>query len=454
MCAWANEASRALLVDLYELSMAQCYYAEGLTGLATFELIIRSFPPGWTYLLAAGLDDALDYLERLAFSEDDLDYLTGLGIFSARFLERLRAFRFTGDVAAVPEGTPVFAGEPLLAVTAPLPEAQIVETFLLNQVAFQTLVASHARRIVEAAGGRAVVDFSLRRAQGADAGLKAARAFFLVGGDATSNVLAAKAYGIPLAGTMAHSFVEAHAGELEAFRSFIGEFPDATLLVDTYDTLAGLRRAAELCRELGPKARVRGVRLDSGDLGELAAMGRRILDDAGLSELKIYASGGLDVDRIDRLVHHGAPVDGFGVGAELAAPAACPCLDAAYKLVAMDGRDCMKLSPGKATTPGAKQVWRLTAGGEAVFDTIGRADEKLPGRKLLEAVMRRGQRTEAGSRSLSATRRLTGQAIDELPRRLRQVKGVGPAFRVLASPRLEAAASAVAAALSARGRSQ
>jgi nicotinate phosphoribosyltransferase len=388
--------STGLLVDLYQLTMGESYLAEGLSEReATFSLFYRSLPAGWGYLLAAGLEAALRYLEELRFGDDDLAYLEGTGLFSPAFLERLRSFRFSGSVRAVPEGTAVFPGEPLLEVTAPILEAQIAETMVLNELQLQTLVASKAARSVEAAGGRTLVDFSLRRTHGGEAGLKVARASHLAGFDATSNVLAGHRYGIPLAGTMAHSYVQSFEDELAAFRAFARAYPDdAILLVDTYDTLEGARLAVTVAHELEEEGhRLRGVRLDSGDLVDLSRRARELLDRAGFADATVFASGGLDEAEIARLVEAGAAVDGFGVGTKMGVSADAPFLDLVYKLVEIDGRPVLKLSPGKATLPGRKQVWRIRKDGLAAHDVLGLAGSSGDGEPLLHEVMRDGRAT-------------------------------------------------------------
>ncbi|MFP2962799.1 nicotinate phosphoribosyltransferase [Myxococcus sp. 1LA] len=327
----------ALLTDLYQLTMTEAYLEEGMWDEAVFSLFARRLPPRRNYLLAAGLEDALRYLEHLRFGAEALDWLAAQGRFSDRLLGWLERFRFSGDVDAVAEGTPVFPEEPLLEVRAPLPEAQLVETYLLNQVHFQTTVASKAVRVVTAAAGRHVMEFGLRRHHGTDAGLKAARATYLAGVDSTSNVLAGKRYGIPLAGTMAHSYVQAHDDELEAFRAFTRVHPNATLLVDTYDTLRGVQHVIRLARELGEDFQVTSIRLDSGDLLALSKAAREMLDEAGLEQVRVYASGGLDEDAVARLVARGAPIDSFGVGTAMGVSSDAPALDMAYKLVAYAG---------------------------------------------------------------------------------------------------------------------
>jgi nicotinate phosphoribosyltransferase len=390
-------SERALLVDLYELTMAQAYLDAGLAERpATFSMYFRSLPRGWRYLVAAGLDDALAHLETLAFDDDELEYLAGLRLFSDELLARLRDLRFAGEVRAMREGTLVFPGEPLLEVSAPVLEAQLVETYLLNQVHLQTLLAAKAARSVDVAQGRMLVDFGLRRTHGADAGLKAARSSWLAGFDATSNVLAGARYGIPVAGTMAHSYVEAFEDELAAFRAFARSYPDASvLLVDTYDTVAGVRNAAVVGQELAASGhRLRGVRLDSGDLVELGGRARAILDEAGLEDALVFASGNLDEVEIERLLSAGAPLGGFGVGTRMATSADAPFVDMVYKLVELDGRPVLKLSRAKATLPGPKQVWRLEESGRLTRDLLGLAYEEGPhgGRPLLEPVMADGRR--------------------------------------------------------------
>jgi nicotinate phosphoribosyltransferase len=386
-------AHPALLLDLYLLTMAEGYVAEGLAEReATFSLFFRSLPAGWSYTHAAGLDDALDYLEGLAFSDDDLAYLEQTGLFTAKLLERLHHLRFSGTVRAVPEGTVVFPGEPLLEVTAPLLEGQLAETMVLNELHLQTLIAGKAARCVEAAKGRLLVDFSLRRTHGGEAGLKVARASWLAGFDATSNVEAGRRYGIPIAGTMAHSFVQAFADERTAFEAYARAYPDTSiLLVDTYDTLQGVRNAIATAERLAATGhRLRGVRLDSGNLLELSHGARALLDEAGLEDAMVFVSGGLDEADIGRLLAADAPIGGFGVGTKLGVSADAPFLDMAYKLVELDGRPVLKLSDAKATLPGRKQVWRQEG-----LDVVALVDSARAGRPLLVEAMRDGRRVAA-----------------------------------------------------------
>jgi nicotinate phosphoribosyltransferase len=374
-------ATPALLVDLYELTMGESYLAEGIADTpATFELFCRTLPPGWGYLLAAGIDEALGFLDRLSFDAAELDFLAGTGLFGDAFLERLAGLRFTGEVRAMREGTVFFPGEPVLQVAAPLLEAQLVESAVLAHVHVQSLIAGKAARCVDAAQGRTLSEFGLRRGHGAEAALRVARSSYLAGFDSTSDVLAGRRYGIPLAGTMAHSYVESFADETTAFEAFTRSYPvGATLLIDTYDTVRGAERAANVGLELAARGgRLGGVRIDSGDLAGLAAAVRRTLDGAGLTETTIFASGNLDEHAIAGLVAAGAPIDGFGVGSRLAVSADAPYLDAVYKLVELDGRPVLKLSPGKATLPGSKQIWRRVEDGALAGDVVCLHDEEPP----------------------------------------------------------------------------
>jgi nicotinate phosphoribosyltransferase len=416
-----------LSTDFYELTMMAGYYTAGMMKPATFELYARDLPPHRSFLVTAGLEQALEYLERLRFSERDIAFLRTLpALRQVRpefFDEYLSRFRFTGEVWAIPEGTPVFPPEPLLRVTAPLPEAQFVETALLALLAFQTSVASRAARMVEAACGRPVVEFGSRRAHGPEAGLLAARAAYIAGCEATSNVEAARRFGIPPSGTMAHSWVTAFPDELAAFRQFSSVFGhDTVLLLDTYDTLEAARLVAR--SGLRPAA----VRLDSGDIVALSREVRGILDAAGLRETTIFVSGDLDEWRIAEVVRAKAPIDGFGVGAALSTSSDAPSLGAIYKLVELERGDevvpIMKLSAGKSTYPGRKQVWRVDRGGAALEDVLGLADE-LPhpgGRPLLERVMINGRRDRPGA-GLGTLRAKCRGEIDELPAAVRRLRG-------------------------------
>lgn len=422
-----NPHRSALFTDLYELTMLGAYYDEGLTGTAVFELYFRDLPANRNYVVAAGLDDVLDYLENLRFREDELEWLAGFDQFDDGFLERLGSLRFTGDVHAVPEGTVVFPNEPFVQVVAPLPEAQLVETYVLNQMHVQSLVATKAARIARTAGERAVADFGSRRAHGADAALKAARAAYLGGIAGTSNVLAARRYGIPCLGTMAHSYVQAHDDEPAAFEAFADRYPGTTLLVDTYDTLRGVERVVELARRQGSSFNVQAVRLDSGPLAELIPGARTILDEGGLTDVKIMASGGLDEYAVRDLVAAGVPVDGFGIGTALVVSDDSPAVDLSYKLVEYRSRARMKLSTGKVSLPGRKQVYRRTAGGRLAGDTLAEFDETLPGEPLLEPVMQGGRRTAAGRGTLEDARQRLARELDTLPPALHALERLAPA---------------------------
>jgi nicotinate phosphoribosyltransferase len=381
-----------LLTDLYELNMAVSYLRRGMTGPATFSLYVRKLPKHRGFLVAAGLDDCLAFLEDFGFAEDDLRYLDSIG-FDDRAIEDLATLRFDGEVRAVAEGTIVHGEEPILEVTAPIAVAQLVETALLNRITLHTTLASKAARYVLAAEGRDLVDFAFRRTHGTDAAMAAARASAIVGFVATSNVAAAERYGLQVAGTMAHSFIEAFPSEEEAFRSFAEDHPTrTTFLVDTYDTLNGVRTAIGVARELGITDRV-GIRLDSGNLDQLSRAARAILDEEGLASARIFASGGLDEHEVAELVRGGAPVDAFGIGTLMGVSADAPYLDTVYKLVEYDGRPAMKLSTAKVSAPGAKQIWRSSGEG----DVLGLRDEAAPAYgwdPLLETVMRDGSRVE------------------------------------------------------------
>jgi nicotinate phosphoribosyltransferase len=405
----------ALATDLYQLTMAQAYWYQEMYQPAVFDLFVRELPAGRSFLLAAGLEQALEALEAFRFEAPHLDYLETLGLFHQEFLDYLADLRFHGEVRAVPEGTPVFPDEPLLEVVAPLPQAQLMETCLINQLQLPTLVASKAALLVAAAEGKAVVDFGLRRAHGIEAGVKAARAAYIAGVASTSDLLAGSAFGLPVAGTMAHSYVLAHEDELESFRRFAELYPRTVLLVDTFDTLAGVDKVIGLARELGERFQVRAIRIDSGDLGELARQARVRLDRAGLWSVSIFVSGDLDVASVAGLVRQGAPVDGFGVGTHLVTSADAPFLNCAYKLVEYAGIPRMKLSAGKATLPGSKQVYRRYREGRCVNDLIARRDEADAGRALLQPVMQAGRRLPEASPPLDRVREYCRGQLSELP---------------------------------------
>lgn len=372
--------SSGLFTDLYELTMAASYVRHRMFAPATFSLFVRSLPQQRGFLVAAGIDEVLQLLEEFAFSKEDIEFLHSTKRFSADVLDYLANLRFTGDVYALPEGSLCFAQEPLIEVTGPIIEAQLIETVVLNALHIQTLIVSKAVRSVVAAQGRGVIDFSLRRTHGSDAGLKVARASYLAGFDGTSNVLAGRLYDIPLYGTMAHSFIESFDNEEAAFQAYADTFPDDTaLLIDTYDTVRGAQRAARVGQRLLQHGHwLRGVRLDSGDLLSLSHETRKILNDAGLDFVRIYASGGLDETHVDRLVQAGAPIDVFGVGTAMGVSNDAPSLDMAYKLVEYDGRPRLKLSSGKVSLVGKKQIFRiLGTDGHFERDVIGLREEAV-----------------------------------------------------------------------------
>lgn len=384
-----------LLTDLYQLTMLQAYWHGAMNGPAVFEFFVRALPAPRNFLLAAGLEQALDYLATLAFDDEELACLAAQGRFDPAFLDSLRGLRFTGEVDAVPEGTAVFAGEPLLRIRAPLREAQLVESRLVNLLQFQTMVASKAVRTVLVARGKRLVDFGMRRAHGAEAALLSARASYLAGFDGTATVAAGVRFGIPLFGTMAHSFVQAHASEAEAFAAYARAFPGhTTWLIDTWDVEAAATLAARLAALLRREAgiRIEAVRIDSGDLGQYARQVRAILDAGQCGDIGIFASGNLDEYQVEALERGGAPIVGYGVGTRMNTSADAPYLDCAYKLVDYAGRPTCKLSVGKASWPGAKQVFRRSGPrGEMQADLIGLEDEQDVGAPLLQPVMRNGR---------------------------------------------------------------
>ncbi|MEM1592468.1 MAG: nicotinate phosphoribosyltransferase [Candidatus Bathyarchaeia archaeon] len=395
---FVTEENVSMLLDLYELTMCASYYEHKRFEPASFDLFIRKLPPNRSYLLFAGLEQALLFIEKMHFREEHIEFLKKYG-FKDDFLDYLRNFRFTGDVWAIPEGTVVFPNEPLIRVTAPIIEAQLLETFLLNTINFQTTIASKAARVVTAAKGRPVIEFGLRREHGVDAGIKAARASYIAGCIGTSNVLAGMLYGIPIFGTMAHSFIMFFSDELEAFRAFSHTFPDrSTLLIDTFDVIKGAKNAILVAKELEARGfKLRGVRIDSGDLVALSKAVRKMLRENGLDYVQILASGDLDEYKIEELLEKGAEIDVFGVGTKLGTSADRPYVDIIYKLcerMTSDGKfkPVMKLSEGKATLPGRKQVFRVKdANGYFVKDIIALEDEEIDGEPLLVKVVDRGK---------------------------------------------------------------
>ena len=418
-----DDATSALLTDLYQLNMIQAYLDHGHTDVAVFELFVRTLPSRRQFLMAAGLEQALDFLQDLRFSADELDWLTRSGRFGKGLIDYLAALRFIGDVHAMPEGTVFFADEPILRVTAPLPQAQLVETRLINLMHFQTLVASKAARSVLAAPGKLLVDFGLRRAHGAEAGLMAARASFIAGFAGTATVLAGKWFDIPLYGTMAHSFVQSYDDEAAAFEAYAVSRPNGlTLLIDTYDTEAAARKVVTLAPRLQSRGITIGaVRLDSGDLAVLSRAVRQILDTGGWPGIKIFASGGLDEDQVAALVRAGAPIDGFGIGTSLTTSSDAPTLDFVYKLQEYAGLARRKRSVGKETWPGRKQVWRsLASDGRMASDVLSLDNDRQDGEPLLELVMRGGRRV-APSPTLAACEAHAARELARLPAPLTQL---------------------------------
>ncbi|HLZ94967.1 MAG TPA: nicotinate phosphoribosyltransferase [Candidatus Dormibacteraeota bacterium] len=410
----------ALLTDLYELNMAASYLRRDMNGQATFSLFVRRLPQTRGFLVAAGIQSCLDYLESVRFDEQELLYLAEVLKFQPRDIEAFRRFRFTGDVWAVPEGRIVFANEPLVEVIAPLPEAQLIETFLLNRITYETTIASKAARCVVAADGRDVIDFSFRRTQGIEAGLDVARLSALVGFAGTSNVEAARRYGLNASGTMAHSYIESFASEIEAFRAFAEDFPGrVTFLVDTYHTVAGIKNAIAVIEQLDLQGRI-GVRIDSGDLTALSKKARTMLDRAGLKTARVIVSGSLDEFLIEQLVKGGARIDAFGVGTRMGVSADYPFLDTAYKLVEYAGRPVMKLSRDKVTEPGRKQLFRKKA---PFGDVVGLFEEPAPRghEPLLQPLMLGGRRTEERP-SIAETRSCFEEDLAVLPEPARRIE--------------------------------
>lgn len=446
-----DRAPHALLTDFYQLAMAQAYFDSQMHDTAVFELFVRRLPQTRRFLLAAGLEQVVDYLEQLCFEDEELEYLASLGQFSAPFLDHLGRVRFTGALHALPEGTPFFADEPVLRISAPILEAQLLESRLLNIVHFQTVVASKAARCVIAARGRQLIDFGMRRAHEASAALFAARAAYLAGFDGTATVAAGRHFGIPLSGTLAHSFIEAHDSEQAAFRDFVRSRREpTTLLVDTYDTGRALERVIGLIDDLEAQGAaaggVRAVRIDSGDLAAQARSARALFDARGLRSMQIVLSGGIDELVIEELLAGGVPVDAFGVGTALDVSADAPALDMAYKLQEYAGRPRRKSSPGKATWPGVKQVYReRAASGEYLHDRIVRLAERVPGEPLLGEVMRDGRRVTSLP-SLGGIRDHCRAQLRSLPPPLRELGAGSAAYPVAISDALRALAGSLDAA--------
>ena len=434
-----NPLTSPLLTDLYQLTMLQAYFAHGMRETAVFEFFVRKLPPHRNFLLAAGLAQVLEFLEHLRFDQDELAWLGQSGLFRKDFVEHLRGLRFTGDVYAMPEGTLFFPQEPILRVVAPMPQAQLIESRLINLLHFETTVASKAARSVLVAPGKLLVDFGLRRAHGAEAGLLAARASYIAGFSGTATVLAAPLFRIPLFGTMAHSFVQAYDDEAAAFVDFAKVFPSNTvLLIDTYDTESAARKIVALAPQLQQAGvAIKGVRLDSGDLAVHARNVRRILDGAGLTRTTIFASGNLDEYRVRELLAAGAPIDGFGIGTSMATASDAPFLDAVYKLEEYAGKPRRKRSPGKATWPGRKQVYRhYRDDGVLDHDVITLEDDVQPGDSLLRLVMRGGKRVRA-SPDIETLRTYAKARLAALPRHLRELDSSAEPYRVEIAPALQ-----------------
>lgn len=414
------QRTSGLLTDLYQLTMLDGYVSAGMFDTAVFEFFVRRLPEHRNFLMTAGLEQLLDYLESLSFDEREIQWLETTGRFSSQLIEYLSEFRFRGEVRAMPEGTLCFQNEPIVQVIASLPEAQLVETRLINLVHFQTLIASKAARSVLAAPGKTLVDFGLRRAHGAEAGLLAARASYIAGFAGTSTVLANQEFGVPIYGTMAHSFVQAHASEMQALEHFARTYPDGSiLLIDTYDTIQCAQAVTQLVARLRPEdIKIGGVRLDSGNLAELADDVRKILDDNGCEDLSIFCSGGVDEYLLARDFKT-APVDGFGIGTHLDVSADAPYFDCAYKIEEYAGLARRKQSPGKATWPGRKQVFRrFDANGFLKGDKLAESGEDCEGKPLLDTVMRNGKRV-VPSPPLDTVREYAAQQLATLPNQLR-----------------------------------
>jgi nicotinate phosphoribosyltransferase len=441
-----NDFATPLLTDAYQFTMLQALADHGMNETAVFEFFVRKLPRDRNFLIAAGLEQVIDYLENLRFTPDELDWLKQSGLVRPGFVDTLADFHFTGSVHAVPEGTVVFPNEPLLRVEAPMREAQLVESRLINLLHFQTMIASKAVRVRMAAPDKLIFDFGLRRAHGAEAGLLSARASYIAGFSGTATVLAGTRWGIPLFGTMAHSFIQAHASEAEAFRDFAESHPDRTvLLIDTYDTEAAARGLVPLAQALAMRGiDVRGIRMDSGDLADHARQVRRILDQGGLPGVRIYASGDLDEYKLRTLAE--APIDGFGVGTRMNTSADAPYLDCAYKLQEYAGIPRRKRSAGKATWPGSKQVFRYwDAQGKMAGDLLTTADDHAPGEPLLKPVLAGGKRL-ADTPGLDVIRQHVCRQLDGLPLRWRGLESA-ESYPVSISPRLEALAKRVDASI-------
>ncbi len=439
MQLWEQYAPE-LITDLYELTMAASYHREGMNGRAAFSLFIRDYPSSRNYFVAAGIDHFLDMATSLRFSRDSIDFLARSTPLPRDLLDYLQSFRFTGTIRALPEGSLFFTHEPVLEVVGPLIEAQVLETLAINTIQLETMIAGKAARCVQAAQGRGLIDFAMRRTQGVDASLKTARTSYIAGFAGTSNVLAGKIYSIPTYGTMAHSYVTSFPCELDAFHAFARAFPDNTvLLIDTYDTESGARKAVEVARALQERGKsLKGVRLDSGDMADLSRKVRRILDDAGLNSVAIMVSGNLDEFKIRDLLRAEALIDIFAVGTRMGVSADAPYLDIAYKLVEYEGRPILKLSSGKKTWVGQKQVFRShDSRGRMKEDVLGFASERIEGAEpLLRTYMENGERIRQPE-SLETIRSRFAAAMSTFPEPYRDIDAAHH-FPVRISPALQA----------------
>lgn len=434
---YPKDQDLALMVDLYELAMAQAYWSENMHETAVFSLFFRELPGRRNFVLACGQQQVARVIQSLRFTDDHLRRLESLGQFQPEFLHWLKDFRFSGDVHALPEGAPVFPQEPMMEVEAPIVEAQILETLVMNYVHLESVLASKAARVVLAAGGKPVVDFGMRRMHGLDSAYRGVRAYRMAGLAGTSNILAGQDFGLSVRGTMAHSFIQAHSNELDAFKTYAGLYPGTVLLVDTYDTEAAIRHIIEWLKQ-DDEARVSAIRLDSGDLGAEARLCRQLLDEAGLKEIRILASGGLDENKIHQLVQDQAPVDGFGVGTDIGVAKDSPSIDLAYKLTQYANQPRMKSSTGKTSYPGRKQVYRETdSNGYYCGDHLTLRDEKAPGDPLLKATLRAGDMVEGAIEPLDHAAPRTQDALRQLPQPLRELTAPTQEYPVTISKALK-----------------
>jgi nicotinate phosphoribosyltransferase len=434
----ANVQSSALLTDLYQLTMLQGYFDQRMEETAVFEFFVRKLPPKRNFLIAAGLEQTLAFLETVQFSPEELDWIASYGAFRPAFVRYLESFRFRGDVSAMPEGTVFFPNEPILRVTAPIAQAQLVESRLINLLHFQTLIASKAARSVLMAPDKLLVDFGLRRAHGAEAGLLAARASFLAGFAGSATVMAAPLFGVSVYGTMAHSFVQAHDDETAAFEHFAHSLPEnVILLIDTYDTEAAAEKVVRLAPKLARDGiKIKGVRIDSGDLAEHAFKVRRILDNGGLQDVTIFASGSVDEYVLEKLMQQGAPIDGFGIGTHMDTSADAPYLDCAYKLVEYAGKARRKRSEGKVLWPGRKQVFRCYDDhGRMRGDLLSLEGDQAEGEALIRPMMKAGRRLSAAEPLERSRQRALGE-LKRLPETLKCLEH-GPEYQVTVSERLK-----------------